>query len=1823
MSVDVDNAGPDFTDQETMSPEVRRKLDSTLAAWRDKLLAMDKRQRLLYFRHLKAGTLEFDHASPLETLATLSSTSVPVRPAPEPGKPRADRALYVKDKTDETLRSSLRRIDQQANQAFADKGVWTLYLGVLMLHWVDPSDPSTKIDSPVLLVPVQVQKTGADSPYVLTRTDEDITVNPVLQLKLSNEFGVEFPPIDPDDVSLQRFRSDLERAVAQHPRWQINSRMVLANFTFQKEAMYQDLLENAEQIAGNDMVQLLALGPDAPSATAYDFDEPPLEGLDELKPPESMYTILDADSSQRRCILCAADGHSFVMDGPPGTGKSQTIANMIAELMAVGKTVLFVSEKAAALDVVRDRLTSQGLQHFLFELHSHAATRKEVAAELSRTLRQRVQLTSTFSGQDERNLARDRQKLTDFASAMNEVDPNLGWSLFTVLGRLAELDRHLDASVPTHRRWADLTEEGLAEIRQHASTLGRVWDAVADEDSYLWRDLKNDQLGPADAREYGRYATRALESARLVYERVAAIDAELDLSIAADVKGIQRRLDLLEALDDRPKGVPVWFDCDHLDGLEERLQEAQEDLKTIALRVDALESAGFRRWRQVPVALRSALFQGSEHPLVPSGATASQLNSLTSTLEAMAALLSTLNEDATELADLLGLKTAPATIRRASDVSRLAMLAAEANRPEPEWLNSAVIARVSECLDVMDAVVEHANRRQEALREVFTPEVLELDLPSLIVRFRDTHKGFKRFSSAARSDRKLIKAVSVSGRCDKEVLAKLDEAASWQLAVVDVRKAEAVHAAQLGPRYQGQSTEFSVLRAALENAREAMNLAGMDTDAAALARQLSANATPDPRLIPLAQRIQSTIEELRGLTRHLPDEVATVLDDTTPVEAVASTAIETKNTAATVSDALSQVNSVAERDLTVDNALQLVTDVAETLALEERHRSNHEYDKRAFGAPITDKTDFTLLTDGIDNALRVRRLYPGDIDRALAQRLADSTATRADLAERVDDNIARVDEILALFTDDRAAELRAECEAGIDEQIDLMTDMQETATSQIEDWCTAHRELTWAYSLDLSSTIDALKREPRDQADVEAAIEYVILEAWVDSRCEDDSRLEDYKSTSRDDLVREFQELDRALIRNAKAKVVRRCNERAPSSLAGRAAQIIKREGEKKTRHKPVRQLLAETSTLVQQLKPCFMMSPLSVSQYLPSDIRFDVVIFDEASQVLPQDALNCIYRGHQLIVAGDQKQLPPTDFFSVGDDEGDEDNEASDFKSVLDLAKGAGGLRSLPLKWHYRSRHEDLIAFSNQSFYQGDLMTFPGAVFDADDLGVAHIPVDGVYQRGSSRDNPVEAVKIVERVAWFREHHPTNSLGVVTFSSAQADRILREIEVQAEQNPVLEGLLTDHDRLDGFFVKSLENVQGDERDIILFSIGYGPDEVGKFTANFGPLNRDGGWRRLNVAVTRARKRIEIVSSFTAGQMPPTTNRSLLHLQRYLDFAARGHAALAIDVSSGEGGPESVFEEQVLATIRSWGYDAVPQVGVAGYRIDMAVRHPERPGEYVLGIECDGAAYHSAQTARDRDRLRQQVLEGLGWRMHRIWGLSWWRDRAAQEERLRLAIEDAINGRGADAAPVLPAQEAAVHAPSFEEVPEIPERSWTRPYVEYTVRPTRTRDPKTLEGVQDLTDFLYGVIRVEAPVHRDLLNDRFKTVWGASRVGHQMRAAIDKALKRAHPEGPDKDGFFRIQNSGALEVRVPENGHGERKVSQVAPEELELALKLVVQDATTIDERTLIKQTADVFGWRRVSTDIEDVLRQAVRRLLSNGVLHLDGHGDLRVGKEL
>jgi len=494
-----------------------------------------------------------------------------------------------------------------------------------------------------------------------------------------------------------------------------------------------------------------------------------------------------------------------------------------------------------------------------------------------------------------------------------------------------------------------------------------------------------------------------------------------------------------------------------------------------------------------------------------------------------------------------------------------------------------------------------------------------------------------------------------------------------------------------------------------------------------------------------------------------------------------------------------------------------------------------------------------------------------------------------------------------------------------------------------------------------------------------------------------------------------------------------------------------------------------------------------------------------------PSDAINCIYRGSQLIIAGDDQQLPPTSFFEAvsvdGDDEWEED-QFEEFESVLKLAKGSAGLRELPLKWHYRSQHENLIAYSNYSFCEGRLVTFPGAAAEASDLGVKFYPVTaGAYRRGTARDNPKEAEVVVERILYWARYSLENparavTLGVVAFSEAQANAIEIALDRRRQDLPELDSFFAE-DRLDGFFVKNLENVQGDERDVMVFSVGYGRDENGKLTINFGPLNREGGERRLNVAITRARRRVELVASITGTEPEFATSlrEGPRHLQRYLDYAARGPVALAIELSESALDAESPFEEEVMRTIRSWGYKVQPQVGTAGYRVDIGVWHPEISGRFALGIECDGRMYHSSAVTRDRDRLRQEVLERLGWRIYRIWGTSWYRYRSEQEERLKAAIAAAISDTGDHPAGSSPkaAASALPQEQSFEEVALDKAPSWTVAYrVASSAGPRPWVEMHLPEAQYDLRRMIVEVVEVEGPIEDELLLRRVREAWGES-----------------------------------------------------------------------------------------------------------------------------
>lgn len=765
-------------------------------------------------------------------------------------------------------------------------------------------------------------------------------------------------------------------------------------------------------------------------------------------------------------------------------------------------------------------------------------------------------------------------------------------------------------------------------------------------------------------------------------------------------------------------------------------------------------------------------------------------------------------------------------------------------------------------------------------------------------------------------------------------------------------------------------------------------------------------------------------------------------------------------------------------------------------------------------------------------------------------------------------------------------------------------------------------------------------KQGRGPADLAPAVERMVLAAWVEHWLSSDPRLTSFRAVDRDRLVGDFRRADMELVRSSHATVIAACNARRPQRITSGAAAILKRETDKRSRHMPVRMLLDQTREVVQRIKPCFMMSPLTVSQFLPADFRFDVVIFDEASQVLPQDAANSIYRGDALIVAGDQKQLPPTAFFTAAgsndDDEWSED-DATAFESVLDLCKGSGVLPSLPLRWHYRSRHEHLIAFSNHEFYLGSMVTFPGVLESGPDIGVEFIKADGVYDRGRRRDNPIEADVVARRVLHHAETRPQLTLGVVALSKPQADAIEEAVQRARYTRPDLEHFFTD-DRLNGFFVKNLETVQGDERDVILLSIGYGPDESGKLRSVFGPINTEGGWRRLNVAITRARRRLELVASFHGADLPDSANRSVQHLKTYLKYVEHGPGVL---LSSGAGPDETgsgPFEEDVIDTLRDWGYDVQPQVGVAAYRIDMAVRHPAAAGVFALGIECDGAMYQAAHAARDRDRLREGVLRELGWRLYRVWGVDWYRDRVAAQARLRAAVEAACSvdpvRMTAGSAPGAPTEGDEPPSAAVEFVPVAPSPpEWVTRYRAVTWQQLadvrrRAAHREHLPEVDIQHDaagpvivaVVLRIVEEEGPVEESVIIARVRSAWGFQRASRTVQQAIRTVLDglvRDRRLGRSETAYT-LPNRTVSSVRIP-SGDYVRKVGEVPPEERRLAVRHVIADAPGALPEEVIREVAGILGWSRLGADIRSQLTADIEMLLRRREIREDAAGRLTV----
>ena len=819
---------------------------------------------------------------------------------------------------------------------------------------------------------------------------------------------------------------------------------------------------------------------------------------------------------------------------------------------------------------------------------------------------------------------------------------------------------------------------------------------------------------------------------------------------------------------------------------------------------------------------------------------------------------------------------------------------------------------------------------------------------------------------------------------------------------------------------------------------------------------------------------------------------------------------------------------------------------------------------------------------------------------------------------------------------------------------------------KLRDWCYYVRTCKEAEGAGLAPLVQAHQEEDLPTAELQNTFERAYGEWWMEKVGLSDPVLRSFHSAEQQRCIHTFRQRDGAfsdLVQQAvRARLATRLPDPRGNTTASSEMGILRRELQKKTRHMPVRKLFARIPTLLRRLKPCLLMSPLSVAQYLGTDYSvFDLVVFDEASQIPTHDAIGCLGRGKAAVVVGDTTQLPPTTFFArLGDnDENLDEGDVAELESILDECV-ASGLPQRRLGWHYRSKHESLIAFSNYHYYENGLHTFPSAESKRGRLGVSLKPVpEGHYDKGRSRTNKAEASKVVTEIVRRLEDPQLRkrSIGVVTFSMAQQRLIEELLDEERRSRPQIEPYFSDTVK-EPVFIKNLENVQGDERDVMLFSVCYGPDLAGSVSMNFGPLNRNGGERRLNVAVTRARYQLMVFSTLTPDQIDLSRTRSegARHLKTFLDYARRGPAAIAEAITVGAAGDfDSPFERLVCEGLRARGWEVHPQVGCSGYRIDLGVVDSKDPGRYVLGVECDGASYHSSRCARDRDRLRELVLNGLGWQLHRIWSTDFWHDPQRELDKVEAALKEALarrqdrplNGAWSDlsfdagvdgSSPHEPATGAVISSlpktkspprePLFASGPDalkaspaslltIPEEPPGEPYPEIAPHPLLGSKESFYNNGKDwrIKDRIVAVVAQEAPIHQQLLARRVLVCFDLKRltqksVGRIMRLARSARVKVRGDfvwkwdQDPEQYESFRRQG---------DEPNQQRKAQEIPPEEAASAVLHMLRQNIALPMDELVSGTSRLLGFNRLGHQVQSSMEQGVLLLIRRGKCKRDG----------
>ncbi|MFT3837935.1 MAG: DUF4011 domain-containing protein [Myxococcaceae bacterium] len=1531
------------------------------------------------------------------------------------------------------LEAQLRKLGATARTALEETGSNVLYLACGFLEWAEREKEERRL-APLLLLPVQIEKSDTD---LKTQTDvfrvrmreEHLTRNVSLEEKLRGpEFNLVLPERN-EEASPERWLDAVaEFLKSRGSSWHVRRQLVLGTFSFGRLLMWTDLdtqrWSNGTQLVDHPLIQSVLNGGEEAqeeagplSEEAYNLEDPTLE---KQLPP----IVVDADSSQHSVLIDAAKGRSMVVQGPPGTGKSQTITNLIAGALALGKTVLFVTQKLAALEVVARRLREANLDAFCLQLHSHRTQKAEFLDDLRRRIA--LKPSRVRDSDTPEKAAELKRQLQTYKSQLHQPLEPLGRSPFEIFGAALRARQRIGGSATlTELRVpgaTSLSASSLETLVELARKLGDALRTVTREDSVLAR---HPWAGVTRASLDRAHLVRQLKTWR---EAVSALRAEMETCSNAVAMPLQPSASLAASIS--KASVKLSDATGHLPALAlASTRRGLQELRTLTGTLAATQNAWRALARKPPAFLSSATLAEiggrleSSVRALPCEIRVDEIPRIQDDIRGFAADSEAGSRLLARVADIVGVRLSASVdslLAISGVIEGAQKLSADAlSLRSPDLLRRGARER----LLALHERIQTLRVRSEELSKKYLPDLQPTDdllkmhhgvvaasswYSWLFADYRSARRAFASMAPTVPASREAMLngfSALISFRAEvrdleqdatiKELLAEHANGLKTPsgAALEAQRWATETRDLLTGAHATGQEMTERLLSADASVIERLSTLPSTATAEMGAIARLGATARQRPYFIPdRAMSIQAVRDSLDLLARRLAD-IAQAEAQLGSLEAETSHALATR--AASTRNVMTVAETLARGPLFegAPNAARILdSDISALLEAQQTA-------EMIWASTLPDALCAWLLTTDSENRLPWLREAGRRLGTAATrlQVAADQACSLGGIggAQWRSDNLQEVGNRLDLALSN---------EPGLIDWLHLLAARGALADDPVG-----------------KSLVDPILQSPTNNAGDIA--EAALFQTLADHALAERPALHRFQTSNHERIRAEFAATDRSALETVQSRIARQLLAQ-PITGGVRTGLVkdrtelglIEHELQKQRGHVPIRRLIARAGKALQQLMPCFMMGPQSVAQYLPTDsVSFDLVIMDEASQMRPEDALGTLARGRQAIVVGDPKQLPPTSFFEA---QGDDEEEVSvnqeskptgktgfeDAESILQAASGAFPNKCM-LTWHYRSRHHSLIEYCNHRFYDGRLVVFPSPEETTEQQGVVFERVSGATYVAGSRVNEVEARLVAKAVAEHARRTPERSLVVVTLNGTQRELIERLIADAAKEDPLLARFIEpSEDRHEPFTVKNLENVQGDERDDVFISLTFGPDSAGRLVQNFGPINQENGDRRLNVLFTRARRALRVFCSFDPGELRVTDSSSagLRVLSEYLRHAAK--IGPAVDIVQTAKGPDSAFELAVADALRGRGLDVQLQVGVAGYFIDLGIRDPERPGVFALGVECDGDRYHRAKSARDRDRLRDAVLTGLGWKLHRVWATDWYRNSVAQTQRIVDAI---------------------------------------------------------------------------------------------------------------------------------------------------------------------------------------------------------------------------